>query len=193
MAKVFLSLPMNGKSDDWIENEKAKMMRNYDAVTGGCNEYVDNSDFVMPAETFLDIQKNETAVRIWYLAEALKKMSLCDVILFHPDYNSARGCHVESLTAYRYNMKPYYLSKGMMWRYIRECSDIRPKRKDRLDDILRNLGIWSRPFLASLTDEDVDAFKTIKGIGDVTCHEIKVLRDYIRKELENGKTNEDLL
>lgn len=192
MAKVFLSLPMNGKSDEWIETEKAKMMRNYDAITGGCNEYVDTY-CVMPVETFLDIQENETAVRIWYLAESLKKMSLCDIALFHPDYASARGCHVESFTAYRYHIEAYYLSGHVLWRCIRECSDIRSKRKDRLDDILRDLGIWSRPFLASLTDEHIDAFKTIKGIGDVTCHEIKVLRDYIRKELENGKKNEDLL
>jgi hypothetical protein len=81
----------------------------------------------------------------------------------------------------------------MLWKYIRECSDIRPKRKDRLDDILRDLGIWEPKYLLTLTDEHIDAFKTIKGIGDVTCHEIKVLRDYIRKELKNGKKNEGLL
>ena len=193
MAKVFLSLPFFSKSDEWIENEKAKMMRNYDAVTGGCNEYVDNNDCIMPAETFLDIQKNETAVCVWYLAEALKKMSLCDVALFHPDYASARGCHVESFTAYRYHVKTYYLSGHMLWKYIRECSDIRHKRKDRLDDILRDLGIWEPKYLTTITDDNIDMFKTIKGIGDVTCHEIKVLRDYVRKELENGKKDEDLL
>lgn len=185
---VFLSLPMNGKDNEWIRTEKEKMIRNYDAMCGDGvkNTYVDSIDMTMPADIFLEnVGEEEIVNRIWFLSESLKIMSKCDVILFHPEAFHAKGCCVEYLTATKYGIDEVSLdvASRMLETYI--CHFAIHSRRDKVQKFLYDTGIWSRELLMRYSDDDIlELQKKTKGMGPTYAHEIIKLRDSIKKGLE---------
>lgn len=188
--KVFLSLPMNGKDSAWIRSEKEKMIRNYDAMCGDDvkNTYVDTIDMTMPADIFLENKDEKEIVnRIWFLSEALKLMSKCDVVLIHPDAFSPTyiGCSVEQFTATKYgiHVSHLYFENYSLETYIFRFTI--HSRCDKVHKFLYDAGIWSRELLLKLSDDDIfELQKKTKGMGPTYAHEIIKLRDSIKKELE---------
>lgn len=191
--KVFLSLPMNGKDNEWIRNEKEKMIRNYDAMRGDGvkNTYVDTIDMIMPADIFLEnVGEEEIVNRIWFLSESLKIMSKCDVVLFHPEASHAKGCCVECFTATKYGIDDVNLEiiSRMLETYIYRFTI--HSRRDKVLKFLYDAGIWSRELLMKQTDDDILKLqKTIKGLGPTYAHEIVKLRDSIKEAWEEGEEN----
>lgn len=190
--RVFLSLPMNGKDNEWIRNEKEKMIRNYDAMCGDGvkNTYVDTIDMIMPADIFLQNveEGSEIVNRIWFLSESLKIMSKCDVVLFHPEAFHAKGCCVEYFTATKYGIDEVSLEviSRILETYI--CRFTIHSRRDKVYKFLCDAGIWSRELLMKQTDDDILKLqKTIKGLGPTYAHEIIKLRDSIKEAWKNGE------
>lgn len=191
--RVFLSLPMNGKDNEWIRNEKEKMIRNYDAICGDGvkNTYVDSIDMTMPADIFLEnVGEEEIVNRIWFLSESLKLMSKCDVILFHPEASHAKGCCVECFTATKYGIDDVDLEikSRILETYI--CRFTIYSRRDKVQKFLYDAGIWCRELLMKQTDDDIlELQKTTKGLGPTYAHEIIKLRNSIEKAWKEGKEN----
>ena len=191
--RVFLSLPMNGKDNEWIRNEKEKMIRNYDAMCGDGvkNTYVDTIDMTMPADIFLEnVGEEEIVNRIWFLSESLKLMSKCDVVLFHPEASHAKGCCVEYFTATKYGIDDISLdiTSRILETYI--CRFTIHSRRDKVLKFLYDAGIWSRELLMKYSDNDIlELQKTTKGLGPTYAHEIIKLRNSIEKAWKEGEEN----
>lgn len=190
---VFLSLPMNGKSNEWIRSEKEKMICNYDAMCGDGvkNTYVDTIDMTMPADIFLEnVGEEEIVNRIWFLSESLKIMSKCDVVLFHPEAFHAKGCCVEYLTATKYGIDEVSLdvASRMLETYIYRFT--MHSRRDKVQKFLYDTGIWSRELLMKYSDDDIlELQKKTKGMGPTYAHEIVKLRNSIEKAWKEGEEN----
>ena len=91
MKKVFISIPMNNKSDSQIYSEmndiKNKLSESYD-------------DFEI-----LDSFINETYDSpLMYIAKSIEVLSKADVAFFTKGWESARGCMVERLCCEQYGI-----------------------------------------------------------------------------------------
>lgn len=94
MTKVFISLPMAGKTYEEIEAER-------DAV------YEDLNTLFPQGYTVIDSVTKDypgDAKPLWFLGEAIKKMSTADVVYFASDWDKARGCKIEHDCAVAYGI-----------------------------------------------------------------------------------------
>ncbi len=88
--KVFMSMPMAGKTDEEIEKRKSELIPTFgfpvgDFVDGRCGE--------------------EDPVKC--LAHALTVMADCDCVWLTPGWKDARGCKLERAVAEAYNIPIY--------------------------------------------------------------------------------------
>lgn len=104
--KVFLSLPMRGRTDEEIKADVKKMTSKLHAD----EEAVDNF-----------ITAPEDAGRLYCLGEAIKKLGDCDMIMLHPDWCKANGCIIEYYTARHYGIKIIQLYTTIGGRFIRRA------------------------------------------------------------------------
>ena len=94
--KIFISQPMNGKTNEEIEDK-----RNYIIDRLRENECVEIID-----SFFKD--KPYEASPLWYLGESIKLMSEADVVLFCDGWQIARGCQIEHDCALEYGIDTMY-------------------------------------------------------------------------------------
>ena len=99
MKKLFVSVPMKGRSDKEIAASILKMQSVAEAFEGEELELIDS--FV-----------NEAAPAgvhpgIWYLGESIKRLAQADVYIGIEDDWPWNGCHIENETANRYDIKRY--------------------------------------------------------------------------------------
>lgn len=108
---VFVSMPMNGLSDEEIHRQFEKVeayIRYRDGLimTGPINGFrkvpaseihvIDTTDVVDPPE-----KANRP---VHYIGQSLIKLSMAEAVLFWPDWRNHRGCEIEHLAAERYNI-----------------------------------------------------------------------------------------
>lgn len=96
MIKIFISQPMNGKTNEEIKDE-----RNYIIDRLRENECVEIID------SFLKDNPYE-ASPLWYLGESIKLMSEADVVFFCDGWQTARGCRIEHDCALEYDIDTMY-------------------------------------------------------------------------------------
>ena len=96
MTKIFISQPMNGKTNEEIKNE-----RNYIIDRLRENESVEIID-----SFFKD--KPYEASPLWYLGESIKLMSEADIVFFCNGWQTARGCQIEHDCALEYGIDTMY-------------------------------------------------------------------------------------
>ena len=96
MTKIFISQPMNGKTNEEIENE-----RNYIIDKLRENECVEIID------SFFKDAPHDTKP-LWYLGESIKLMSEADVVFFCNGWQTARGCQIEHDCALEYGIDTMY-------------------------------------------------------------------------------------
>ena len=96
MTKIFISQPMNGKTNEEIKNE-----RNYIIDKLRENESVEIID-----SFFKD--KPYEASPLWYLGESIKLMSEADIVFFCNGWQTARGCQIEHDCALEYGIDTMY-------------------------------------------------------------------------------------
>lgn len=119
MKRIFLSLPMSGKTDEQISHAIfheiiPTVIDNKKIFTNNEDEellFVDN--FCVHPKEMADMEKAAREAKtpnLVYLGEALKKMATCDAVIFAEDYGLARGCLVEEKVAQMYSLETYYIS-----------------------------------------------------------------------------------
>lgn len=91
MKKIFISVGMNGRTDDevlwdiaraekWIYENLCERRFEFEGV-----RVIDN----------FDCQAPEDAGCLWYLGEAIKKLDGCDICYFVKGWEKYRGCQAE--------------------------------------------------------------------------------------------------
>ena len=102
MKKLFISQPMNGKTDDEIYKERDAAVKRAQEVLGEEVVLIDSYITGCPAD----------AKPLWFLGESLKKLSNADVAYFCKDWENYRGCCMEFDACSRYGIRIIEEPKG---------------------------------------------------------------------------------
>ena len=106
MKKLFISVPMKGRTEEEIRASIAKMKRVAEAYEGEELELIDSYvEDTPPAD-------NHQA--IWYLGKAIEKLSTADVFITIEDYWFWNGCAIETDVAIKYGIKHYQVQPDIV-------------------------------------------------------------------------------
>lgn len=95
--KVFISQPMNGRTNEEIKKER-KYIKNI--LT---NKYPNEGEFEI-IDSFFENAPHDTKP-LWYLAKSLELMSTADLVVFAPNWERYRSCKIEHACAVEYGFK----------------------------------------------------------------------------------------
>lgn len=95
MLKVFISQPMNGKTNEEIEAVRQKAIA---SVQAEVNEEVEVID-----SFFKDAPHD--AKPLWFLGKSLELLSTADIAYFAKGWEEARGCRIENECAIAYGIE----------------------------------------------------------------------------------------
>ena len=96
MKRVFISQPMNGRS-----NEEIKAEREY--IADKIGEFY-KQEPVQVIDSFLEDAPHD-AKPLWFLGKSLELLSTADVAVFAKGWRSARGCVIEHECAVAYGIQ----------------------------------------------------------------------------------------
>lgn len=99
MKKLFVSVPMKGRTEEEIKASIQKMKKIAEIYEGEELELIDSYIEDNPPK-----DNNEA---VWYLGESLKKLAQADVFVGIDDVWNWSGCYIESEVAVRYEIKRY--------------------------------------------------------------------------------------
>lgn len=94
MKKLFISQPMNGKTDSEILAERERAIKSAERHLGEPVELIDS--FFQSAPT--------DARPLWFLGKSLELLSTADVAYFAKGWETARGCKIENQCAIEYGI-----------------------------------------------------------------------------------------
>ena len=94
MAKLFISQPMRGKTDEEILAVRAEAIESAKRHIGEDVEVIDSFFQNAPAD----------AKPLWYLGKSLELLSTADVAYFAKGWEEARGCRIENACAIEYGI-----------------------------------------------------------------------------------------
>ena len=94
MKKLFISQPMNGKTNDEILAVRNRAIESAERELGEKVEVIDSLFKDAPHE----------AKPLWFLGESLKLLSEADVVFFAKGWEKARGCRIENQCAIDYGI-----------------------------------------------------------------------------------------
>ena len=101
MKKLFVSVPMKGRTEEEIKASIQMMKRIAEVYEGEELELIDSYVEGNPPKN------NHQSV--WYLGKSLEKLSEADIFIgIEDDYNWS-GCHIEGIAAYKYGIKAYHV------------------------------------------------------------------------------------
>lgn len=95
MKKLFISQPMNGKSNEEIEEVRQKAISTASKKLGEDVEVIDSF--------FKDAPHD--AKPLWFLGKSLELLSTADVAYFANGWRQARGCRIEYQCATEYGIE----------------------------------------------------------------------------------------
>ena len=90
--KLFISQPMRGKTDEFIKEEREKMINTIKEKYGDDIEIIDSF--------FANYDGNA----VGFLSKSIGKLSEADMAAFAPDWNQARGCKIEHTICTEYGI-----------------------------------------------------------------------------------------
>lgn len=99
MKKLFVSVPMKGRTEAEIKDSISKMKQIAEIYEGEELELIDSYIEDNPPEN--------NHVAIWYLGKSLEKLANADIFIGIADSWEWGGCHVETMTANIYGIKTY--------------------------------------------------------------------------------------
>ena len=99
MKKLFVSVPMRGRTEEEIKASIQKMKKVAEIYEGEELELIDSYIEDNPPKN-----NNEA---VWYLGESLKKLAQADVFIGVCESYDWNGCQIERETAERYGIKAY--------------------------------------------------------------------------------------
>lgn len=94
MKKLFISQPMNGKTDEEILRERNEAINIVKDIVG---------EEVEVLETFFD-DFGPDKKPLHYLAKSLEYLAEADIAYFVPGWENARGCKIEHQCAVEYGI-----------------------------------------------------------------------------------------
>lgn len=97
--KVFISLPMNGKTDEQILEERANAFAKIKS-TNPSAELID---------TFIDENLSENHKGLKYLSKSIEMLDEADAVWMLKGWETAKGCKIERDCALAYGLPVYYL------------------------------------------------------------------------------------
>ena len=99
MKKLFVSVPMKGRTEEEIRKTIDKMKKIAEIYEGEelelIDSYIDNNP------------PKDNNQAIWFLGESLKKLAQADVFIGISEAWDWNGCYVEQEVAHRYGIKAY--------------------------------------------------------------------------------------
>lgn len=96
--KIFISQPMNGKSEDEILKARNDLITRAKAQFGEDVEIADSY--------FGDFPVAKTKCPpLYFLSKSIMKLSECDAVMFADGWQNARGCIVERMISSLYGIK----------------------------------------------------------------------------------------
>lgn len=97
MAKLFISQPMRGLTDEEILKAREEIRIRAEKTIGEPVEVIDSYFTDYPGEVC-------KSVPIWYLGKSIQLLSQADVVYFGGDWRNARGCRIEYQVASDYGL-----------------------------------------------------------------------------------------
>ena len=101
MKKLFVSVPMKGRTEEEIKASIQKMKKIAEIYEGEELELIDSY--------IEDNPPKGSKEAVWYLGESLKKLAQADVFIGINDAWDWNGCYIEIETAKRYGIKIYMI------------------------------------------------------------------------------------
>lgn len=102
--KIFISQPMQGKTDAEILAERERAIKAAKTKWGAGVEVLES--FFQDAPV--------GAKPLWFLGESLKVMADADAVILCPNWRLTRGCIVEAAAANRYNIPTFVMADGFL-------------------------------------------------------------------------------
>lgn len=94
MKKLFISQPMNGKTNEEILEERKRIIKKAEAAL---NEPLE------PIDSFFKDAPHDAAP-LWFLGKSLELLSTADAAVFGKGWENARGCRIENTCAIEYGI-----------------------------------------------------------------------------------------
>ena len=116
--KVFLSLPMSGRTDEEIWDDIFEMnkyvLENKEAFGIKEDEKWDVTHNMLtePELDLFDLIDDVKHKNLLYLGAAIIKLAQCDAVLFSNGWNNARGCVIEHEVCMQYGIPTFYISEN---------------------------------------------------------------------------------
>lgn len=99
MKKLFVSVPMKGRTEEEIKASIQKMKKIAEIYEGEELELIDSY--------IEDNPPKDSKEAVWYLGESLKKLAQADVFMGICESYDWNGCSIERETAEKYGIKTY--------------------------------------------------------------------------------------
>ena len=99
MKKLFVSVPMKGRTEEEIKASIQKMKKIAEIYEGEELELIDSY--------IEDNPPKDSKEAVWYLGESLKKLARADVFMGICEIYDWNGCCIEMETANKYGIKAY--------------------------------------------------------------------------------------
>ena len=100
MKKLFVSVPMEGRTEEEIKTSIQKMKKITEIYEGEELELIDSY--------IEDNPPKDSKEAVWYLGESLKKLAQADVFIGINDAWDWNECYIENDVASRYGIKNYH-------------------------------------------------------------------------------------
>lgn len=101
MKKLFVSVPMEGRTEEEIKTSIQKMKKIAEIYEGEELELIDSY--------IEDNPPKDSKEAVWYLGESLKKLAQADVFIGIYESYDWNGCCIERETAEKYGIKAYMI------------------------------------------------------------------------------------
>lgn len=102
MKKLFVSVPMKGRTEEEIKASIQKMKKIAEIYEGEELELIDSY--------IEDNPPKDSKEAIWYLSESIKKLAQADVFIGIRESFDWNGCQIERETAEKYGIKAYAIT-----------------------------------------------------------------------------------
>ena len=99
MKKLFVSVPMRGRTEEEIKASIQKMKKIAEIYEGEELELIDSY--------IEDNPPKNSKEAVWYLGESIKKLAQADVFIGICESYDWRGCQIERETAEKYGIRAY--------------------------------------------------------------------------------------
>ena len=101
MTKIFISQPMNGKTNEEIEDKRDSIIDKL------ATQFARENECIEVIHSFFKNTPHDVKP-LWCLGESIKLMSEADIAFFCDGWQTARGCQIEHDCALEYGIDTMY-------------------------------------------------------------------------------------